>query len=444
MKVVLECQINTSTKSVADSLKEVKLEEDEVIVSFDVSSLYTNVPVQEAIDTVADLLYSGEHQLPPVDKSTFKELARLCTCDVLMKTHDGFYRQIDGLAMGSPPAPLLANAWLSKYDQHIRDNAKLYARYMDDILRSIKRAEVQSKLAEINRYHPFLKFTIEEENEQFSLSFLDMLIYRLGTLLYSTWFMKANDTSLVMNYHALAPRRYKQSVVAGFVHRIHRACSTWENFHASLQKAKRILEQNQYPPEFYEPVIQRALDKIVGVSSASTISSGNTLNEQGETERLTDADPIRKRLIFIEYRGKVTDDYCRALKRIEAPCQPVLTLRKLKTVMPTLKPAIDKKVRNHVVYRITCPRCKSCYISATCRCLDVRFGEHMRPSQPVGKHLRECHVKEQTTLEDVEILASTTRSTQFLFTLEALWQKEERPTINTRDEYKSHELTIMW
>ena len=58
----------------------------------------------------------------------------------------------------------------------MRDNAKLYARYMDDILRSIKRAEVQRKLAEINRYHPFLKFTIEEENEQFSLSFLDMLM----------------------------------------------------------------------------------------------------------------------------------------------------------------------------------------------------------------------------------------------------------------------------
>ena len=39
-----------------------------------------------------------------------------------------------------------------------------------------------------------------------------------------------------MNYHALAPRRYKQSVVAGFVHRIYRAYSTWKNFHDSLQK----------------------------------------------------------------------------------------------------------------------------------------------------------------------------------------------------------------
>ena len=47
---------------------------------------------------------------------------------------------------------------------------------MDDILRNIKRTEVQQKLAEINSYHPFLRFTIEEENDQLSLPFLDMLI----------------------------------------------------------------------------------------------------------------------------------------------------------------------------------------------------------------------------------------------------------------------------
>ena len=101
-------------------MKNVKLDEDEVMISFDVSSLYTNVPVEEAIDTCADLLYSGKYPKPPLDKQTFKDLVRLCTCDVLMKTHDGFYRQIDGLAMGSPPAPLLANGWLSKFELSIR------------------------------------------------------------------------------------------------------------------------------------------------------------------------------------------------------------------------------------------------------------------------------------------------------------------------------------
>ena len=175
LNVVPECQINTSTKKIADSLSSVELDEDEVIISFDVASLYTNVPVQEAIDVCTELLYSGEHKLPPVDKNTFKELLQLCTCNVLMQTHQGFYRQTDGLAMGSPPAPLLANGWLSRFDPMIMDEAKLRARYMDDILRSIKEAEVERKLEEINNLHPSLKFTIERENEG-TLPFLDMLI----------------------------------------------------------------------------------------------------------------------------------------------------------------------------------------------------------------------------------------------------------------------------
>ena len=88
LNVVKECQIETSTKKIMESLETIKLEEDEVIVSFDVSSLSTNVPVQDTIDVCADLLYSGKHELPPVSKDTFKELLRLCTCNVVMKTHD--------------------------------------------------------------------------------------------------------------------------------------------------------------------------------------------------------------------------------------------------------------------------------------------------------------------------------------------------------------------
>ena len=62
----------------------------------------------------------------------------------------------------------------------------------------------------------------------------------------------------------------------------------------------------------------------------------------------------------------------------------------------------------------------------------------------MGKHLRKCDAINEISLEHVDILASTTRSELFLFTLVALWQKEERPKLNTKDEYKSRELTIMW
>ena len=64
-------------------------------------------------------------------------------------------------------------------------------------------------------------------------------------------------------FPALAPKRYKRSVVSGFVHRIYRACSDWKAFHESLEKAKKILNNNQYPSAFYEPIIHETLTKIV-------------------------------------------------------------------------------------------------------------------------------------------------------------------------------------
>ena len=167
------------------------------------------------------------------------------------------------------------------------------------------------------------------------------------------------------------------------------------------------------------------------------------MNKRQRNE-VTEEEATSKRLIFLEYHGKITVDDCRALQKINAPCQPVLTLRKLKTVLPSLKPAMNKWVRCDIVYKITCPQSQLCYIGATCRCLDVRFKEHKKPSLPLGKHLRKCKALEKISLDNVDILASTTRSEQFLFTLEALWQKEERPKLNTKDEYKSRELTIMW
>ena len=170
LSLLPECQINCSTKEIVDSLKDAKLEKGEILISFDVVSLYTNVSVTEAIEVCANLLFD-RCQLP-VDKNTFIELARLASCDVVMSTPEGYYKQVDGLAMGSPCAPLLANGWLSQYDPHIKDNAKLYFRYMDDIFREIDEKQCENKLAEINNYHSSLAFTAEKE-EGGELPFLD-------------------------------------------------------------------------------------------------------------------------------------------------------------------------------------------------------------------------------------------------------------------------------
>ena len=419
LSFVPECQINILQKTICDTLSSVKLDKDEVLVSFDVSSLYTNVPVMEAINVCADLLFSKMDL--PVDKETFITLAKIASCDVIMSTHDGYYRQVDGLAMGSPPAAHLANGWLSQFDDRIKGDAKVYFRYMDDIFRNIKKNKIESKLKEINSYHPSLKFTCEIECDG-CLPFLDMKVTNNIGMLFSTWYCKPTDTGLVMNFHALAPKKYKRAVIAGFVHRIYRACSSWELFHESIERAKVILRQNQYPSVFYEKIIHDTLTRIVE----------KTVKEREEMN-----DPF---LPFLQYGGKCSESYARDILKTGVSVRVIFTLRKVRTVMPSLKEPIEKPMKSCVVYKISCPRCNACYVGQTRRHLQTQFHEHLNRKGPVKEHVANCDI--DLSFDDVDILGSTPHGEFYLLTLEALWIREIKPSINTKDEFRSRELTI--
>merc|ERR1711867_386061 len=380
---------------ISNKLKEVTLQEDEEIISYDVVSLYTNVPVLEAIEVCTDLLFNlPMDRRPKIDRDTFTVLAKIASCDVLLSTHDGFYIQRDGLAMGSPPAPHFANGWLSQFEESIRGEARLYFRYMDDILKEVKGDQAEQQLRNINNLHPNLTFTIEREQEQ-QLPVLDMKIlhnHATGAL-SSTWYNKPTDTGLIMNYHALAPKRYKRSVVTGFVYRIYRACSTLPNFHQSLEKAKQILEQNQYPPTFYDPLIRQTLQDILGEK------------EQPQEKQTPETTNITKKFIKVQYRGKSTEDYARALHKINAPCTIVMTLRKLKTTLPSLTPTIEKGLKSGIGYEIQCPHCTASYVGQTSRHLQTRLKEHILRPGPMKTHLKNCETS--ITEEHVRILHTT-------------------------------------
>ena len=128
-----------------------------------------------------------------------------------------------------------------------------------------------------------------------------------------------------MNYRALAPKWYKRSVISGFVYRIHRACSSGQNLHDSLGIAKRMLEKNQYSPSLYDPIIKKTLDSIIGEVKHPTEKSSIHSNTRPG-----------KIALFMQYRGKCTMDYARALHISNAPCTIIMTLKKLKTVSPSL------------------------------------------------------------------------------------------------------------
>ena len=114
----------------------------------------------------------------------------------------------------------------------------------------------------------------------------------------------------------------------------------------------------------------------------------------------------------------------------------------MKTCLPFLKSKTEKTLKSRVVYRIVCPGCNTCYVDQTSRHRITRFKEYRyQHNQPVRAHYDKC-AHSTPTLNDVKIYESTSRSLNFLLTLEALYIREIKPEFDTKDKYPSWELTI--
>ena len=71
------------------------------MVSFDVKSLFTNVPLKETIDITIRRLYHSDFITPPViPENNLRELLELCVCDNLFLFNGKVFKQTDGVAMG--------------------------------------------------------------------------------------------------------------------------------------------------------------------------------------------------------------------------------------------------------------------------------------------------------------------------------------------------------
>ena len=221
LKKLPEANINTKVKDVQTALSALHLEDDEEIVSLDVESLFTTVPVQETIYLAADLLYSDENDTPDIDKETFVALLKMVSVSVMFKSRTcEYYRQIDGVAMGSTVGPLLANIFFSQYDSEIALHSISYFRYVDDIVRTMIRGGENLLLQFVNTLHSNLRFTLEKETAEHVLPFLDLELKKVGNRIVSNWYRKKTDTGIDLNFHATVPKIYLSSIISGFVHRI--------------------------------------------------------------------------------------------------------------------------------------------------------------------------------------------------------------------------------
>ena len=152
--------------------------------SLDVDSLFTNIPLEETINICTNLLYDNEDVIEGINKSEFKNLLSLATQESYFIFNDVLYKQKDGVAMGSPLGPTMANVFLSFYEVKWLEQcpkefkAAFYRRYVDDIFVLFESAEHLSKFRDyFNTRNPNMSFCFEQEKNG-KLSSLDVEVSR--------------------------------------------------------------------------------------------------------------------------------------------------------------------------------------------------------------------------------------------------------------------------
>ena len=150
-----------STDHFINIVKDCPVQSGDHLVSYDVKSLYTNVPLKETAGIVTKYVYSKDSVCtPPIPEKIFTKLLLLVTEGNFLFNGE-FYKQIDGLAMGGPLGPSLANFFLAHLEKTRISKCpkeilpKLYLRYIDDIFALLHEKQSHEDFFHfINALHP--------------------------------------------------------------------------------------------------------------------------------------------------------------------------------------------------------------------------------------------------------------------------------------------------
>ena len=80
-------------------------------------SLFTNIPLEETINNSCDSLFGNEAKINNFNRNDFEKLLRMALKNNFFNFEVKIYKQTDGVAMGSPLGPYLANVFLCFHEQ---------------------------------------------------------------------------------------------------------------------------------------------------------------------------------------------------------------------------------------------------------------------------------------------------------------------------------------
>ena len=406
---------------------------DLYMVSLDVTSLFTNVPLQATIQIILDKVFENENELfHNFSKSEFKKFLEIAVLDTNFISNNSVYRQTDGVAMGSPLGPAFANIFMSWLEAQILDQCPssykpiFYRRYVDDTFALFtNKASAELFLEFANNFHDNINFTMENEIDN-QLPFLDILIERTPSGFSTGVYRKPTFTGQGTIFYSCCFLNFKLNSISTLLHRAYALSSSWTLFHNEILFLTQFFRNNLYPDSLFSTFLNNFLSKKFRPAC---------LYPTVPKLKLYASIPYIYNNTFGLNLSKIISSHFPALDLKLIPKNPLRlgTLFHYKDRLPLL-------MQSHVAYLFTCPKCKvGTYLGATKRMLKVRIDSHLGISHRTGcslnkkefsnirDHCRACRT--DFNYDCFKIMAKAPDDSS-LFVLESLLIKQCVPNLN--------------
>ena len=366
-----------STQDFVEQAKHFKLEAGECLSSYDVSALFTSVPIDPALKVIKDLLVKDNtlKERTVMDVEDIILLLEFCLKNTYFSFQGQFYEQVEGAAMGSPVSPIVANLYMEYLEQKALSTApnppKFWGRYVDDTFVIHKEANKQSFLQHINSVDPAIRFTVEDNKEDGSIPFLDTIVKpEADGSLSITVYRKPTHTDQYLQWDSHHHLSAKFSVIQTLSHRASTVCSNPELLQKEKQHLRKALTKCNYP--------KWALDKVEKRLNRSTRQVNDGGNNHGVQS---------KGHIVIPY----TQGLCESIKKICGRYGIQTHFKGGKTIKNLLVSPKDKDPmlnQSGAIYRYQCNNlgCDDEYIGETSRTFGERYKEHLKAPSAIHHH----------------------------------------------------------
>ena len=200
----------------ANEVANMEISDDEVMVSFDVVSLFTTIPVNKACAYIRDKLNNDNtlHLRTSLNTDDIISLLEFILSNNYFVYNNCIYKQIHGCAMGSPDSPIVANLCVEVIEELAISTSsvppKVWKRYVDDSFVIIKKDAVSSFHNTLNASDPKISFTIELENNG-QIAFLDTLVSRRNGVVVIDVYRKPTHTDRYLDFSSHHDKKHKIS-----------------------------------------------------------------------------------------------------------------------------------------------------------------------------------------------------------------------------------------